>query len=230
MGKIIIFLFINMFSYQIKVTHIENNFKNMYQTIVEKHIYLSSELEFDIKTGDILKLYRFVEDISDTNQKEDDKSKDKKEKSDKKESKENKENKEAKDEKKLLKICVYNIQVINVVNNTIKAIPHSPCENSNFITDFQTVKINDFIEIETFFDVQKDIYKLSSSEEIFLNIITESLKLKINENETPQLKKPEEKDKDKIELKKENNQKKENNKKLPKKQNKNSKELWEIKL
>lgn len=227
MGQIILLFFINVFFYQVKVTHIENNFKNMYQTIVEKHIYLSSELEFDVKPGDVFKLYRFVEEMDDKTKKNTDKSKETKEKPDKKENKETKEDK--KDEKKLLKICVYNIQIINVVNNTIKAIPLSPCENSNFITDFQTVKINDFIEIETFFDVQKDIYKLSSSEEIFLNIMMQSFSLKINENETHQLKKPEEKDK--IELKKDNNQKKDEYKKLPKKdKNKNTKELWEIKL
>lgn len=227
MDQIILLFFINIFFYQVKVTHIENNFKNMYQTIVEKHIYLSSELEFDVKSGDVFKLYRFVEEMNNKTKKNTDKSKETKEKTDKKENKETKDDK--KNEKKLLKICIYNIQIINVVNNTIKAIPLSPCENSNFITDFQTVKINDFIEIETFFDVQKDIYKLSASEEIFLNIMTQSFSLKINENETPQLKKPEEKDK--TELKKDNNQKKDEYKKLPKKdKNKNTKELWEIKL
>ncbi len=137
----LLLLSFNLFAYSAKVIFIDNNFKNLKDNKINKVIYLSSKISFDIKKGKIFNLYRNIDSTLN-----------------KKTNNYTDLNKEAiKKEKEFKKVCVIQVKVVSVVNNLIKVVEFNKCknrknENMQVLGEFQLSKIGDFINIETIFD------------------------------------------------------------------------------
>ena len=136
---LLIFWSFNLFTYDAKVIFIDNNFKDLKNNKINKVIYLSSDISFDIEKGKVFNLYRNINktlnkkmnDYIDLNKKL--------------------------SQNKIKKICVIQLKVISVIDNLIKAIEYKKCkerkkEDEQILGEFQYSKIDDFIEIKTIFD------------------------------------------------------------------------------
>lgn len=130
---------IKLFSYSVYVTKIDNDFLNLKQTKIVKYIYLTSEVLFVFEGDKIKKLFRLIESPENITVNSTEKEK----------NKNNSNSEDKKSEKQMLKVCIAEIEIIEVIDGTIKAKYLSTCKDSPFLDSFRTVKIGDFIEIET---------------------------------------------------------------------------------
>ncbi|MBN2694638.1 hypothetical protein JXR93_08245 [bacterium] len=142
---------LELLAYPISVTKIDNDFVNLRQTKIVKYIYLKSDISFSFRNDRIKKLYRLIEPPVDevkANKNNQEKTKDNAKKtvdsSDKKVDKES----------RPLKVCVAEIEIIEVIDSTIKAKYLSECKDSPFLDGFKTVKLGDFIEVDTILDTE----------------------------------------------------------------------------
>ncbi len=209
---LLLFFTINLFSYNAKIVFIDNNFDNLKDNRINKIIYLSSEISFDIKKGRIFNLYRNIDSALN-----------------KKLNNYTDLNKEvSKKEEYIKKICVIQLKVISVIDNLIKAVEFKKCknrkkENIQILGEFQFSKINDFIEIETIFDKKS---KKTINENRFSDIIASMFMIGIDDDFNYLLESGikeevnKSSDKSKGLLNKPGNSNGEKNKKLPKKKKK----------
>jgi len=145
MKIVLFFITFSLFSYQAKVVFIDNNFEDLRKNNIKKVIYLSSEIDFELKKGTEFNLYRDIDKdvLKNSSAKWIEKT-------------DNTDNSNLKEDILPKKVCVVVLRVISVVENLIKASEVNNCKdnNSQILGEFQKSKVNDYIEIETILDLK----------------------------------------------------------------------------